>query len=171
MIGIKIIKESLFEVPLLKIQLKRTYVTGEMFNLKVKIVNLDKNPFLGGIFWIVIPWSASRLQVEWKFPISALAPNEVTIINYGNTHVLGPFPTLIYVKGKDRRGKIVKFCDMSGNRLDAQQKSKLTHIDTIFPKSAEELYQLWALIIAIVALSPLFVKEVIMPLLQWLMSA
>lgn len=73
------------------------------------------------------------------------------------------------MEGTDANGETINFCDIWGNRL-TMWRSGLIHVHTIIPKRAEELYQLWALIVAVISLSPLSIKDVIIPFLQWLLA-
>lgn len=98
----------------------------------------------------------------------------MTLQDYGRTHVLDDSPALFYVQGMDVNGQAISFCDMSGNQLKPQPPpfdlAGFTHIYTIIPKNAEELYQLWALVVALISVVPIFIKDIVIPLIQWLVS-
>lgn len=160
---------SLFEVPLLKIPLKHTFVTGEKYTLSAKIKNMGTSKFPGGSIDMKIIWP-NRLVVSWKIYVKALAPNEMIKEKYGVTDVLDDGPALLLVRGHDTKGKKISFCNFSGKRL-IPQPNDFTHVHTIIPKSAERLYTLWALIIAAASLLLLLVKDVVVPLLVRITSA
>lgn len=167
MIGIEIVAESCFKVPYLRIPKKHTFINGEKYKLSAKIKNMATTNFPGGNFHIVIQWS-NGLIVSWNFQVNALAPNESDEPEYGLTDVLGG-PALFLARGTDVNGQAANFCDLQGNSL-APQQSGYTHVYSIIPKNAEELYQLWTLIIGVVSLLPFLVKDIIIPLVQWLIS-
>lgn len=168
MIGIEIITQSCFKVPYLNIPKKHTFVAGKKYKLSAQIKNMSTSRFPGGSFKLIIQWP-NGLAVFWNFKVDPLAPNEICKPKYGITDVLDDGPALFLMKADDANGKPINFCDMWGNRL-APQQSRFTHVHTIIPKRAEELYQLWALIVAVISVFPIFIKEVIIPLLQWLIT-
>jgi len=165
MIGIEIVAESCFKVPYLRIPQKSTFINGEKYKLSAKIKNMGTKNFPGGNFQVIIQWSIG-LSVFWNFQVKPLSPNEVIEPEYGITDVLGG-PALFLAKGNDVNGKVVSFCDRWGNRLYSQP-SGYTHVYSIIPKNAEALYELWALIIAVISLFPIVIKDVIIPFVQWL---
>jgi len=167
-IAIEIIAKSCFKIPYLKIPKERIFITGEKYNLSAKIKNRGANTFPGGNFQIIIQWP-NGLVVGWPFRVKALAPGGIVELQYGVTAILDDGPALFLAKATDINGQNVDFCDIQGEKLHAQS-SGLTHVYTIIPKNAEELYQLWALVIAIISLFPIFVKDVLIPFLQWLIS-
>lgn len=168
MIGITIITESCFKVPYLNIHKKQTFITGENYELSAKIKNTSTIKFPGGDFQVRIQWS-NGLIVFWTFKVGALAPDEVSEQKYGITAVLDDGPALFLMQGIDANDKMIPLCDKWGNRL-VPQNSGFTHVHTIIPKRAEELYQLWAVMLAVVSLVPILIKDVIIPFLQWLIS-
>lgn len=168
MIGITIITKSCFKVPYLHIAKKQTFITGEKYELSAKIENMGTTTFPGGDFQVIIQWP-NGLAVFWNFKIGALAPKDFSEPKYGITDVLDDGPALFLMKGKDINGKMMALHDKWGNRL-APQTSGFTHVHTIIPKNAEELYQLWALIFAAISLVPILIKDVIIPFSQWLIS-
>jgi hypothetical protein len=70
----------------LKISKKNTFVTGEKYDLRIKIKNLDVAHFPGGVFDVKIIW-ANQMEVSWLFTTNALKPDEERIIKYGLTDV------------------------------------------------------------------------------------
>ena len=168
MIRMEIITESLFKIPYLGIRKKKIYVTGEKYSLRAKIENRSQNLFQGGTFQINIHWP-NGLVVRWPFTIGQLAPGGIHIENYGNTDVLDESPALFLVNGIDNNGQAILFCDGGGNQL-TPQPTGFVHLHTIIPKNAEALYQLWALVIAVISLFPILIKDVILPLGEWLLS-
>jgi len=173
MIAVQIKAESFFKIPLLGVPRKKIFVTGGEYTLSARIKNFSTEDFHGGNFLVLVRWP-NKLTVKWQFGIGTLTPNEVTSVDYGTTHVLDDSPALFLVKGTDVDGQAISFCDMSANRLEPQPHefdAGFVHIYTIIPKNAEELYQLWALIVAIISVVPIFIKDVIVPLIQWLIQA
>jgi len=173
MINIEIRAESSFKVPVLSISKKRTFVTVGEYTLSARIKNCSTENFLGGNFLVIIKWP-NGLVVNWPFKIGNLASSGMTLQDYGRTHVLDDSPALFYVQGMDVNGQAISFCDMSGNQLKPQPPpfdfAGFTHIYTIIPKNAEELYQLWALVVALISVVPIFIKDIVIPLIQWLVS-
>lgn len=167
MIGIEIVAESCFKVPYLRIHKKDTFINGEKYKLSAKIKNMGTGNFPGGKFQVIIQWS-NGLSVFWNFQVKSLSPNEGEEPEYGITDVLGG-PALFLAKGTDANGQLVSFCDKWRNKLICQP-SGYTHVYSIIPKNAEELYQLWALIVGVISLFPIVVKEVIIPAVQWLIA-
>jgi len=171
-IGIEIKAESSFKMPILRIPRRKTFVTGGEYKLSARIKNFDPEDFHGGTFLVLVRWP-NKLTVRWEFEIETLTPNEVISVDYGVTHVLDDSPALFLVKGTDVNEQAISFCDMNANRLKPQPRefdAGFVHIYTIIPKNAEELYQLWAVIVAIISVVPIFIKDVILPLIQWLIQ-
>jgi len=159
-IAMEILADSCFKVPILKISKKNTFVTGEKYDLRIKIKNLDAAQFPGGVFDVRIIW-ANQMKVSWSFTINALKPNEEKIVEYGLTDVLSDGAALFMAHAKDVNGQVIDFYDFAGNVL-IPQKSRYTHIYSIIPKNAEALYQLWALLFAVISFIALIVVDVIL---------
>ena len=55
-LAIRIGPESLFQVPLLKYTTKKSFVAGEPFKFRVKVINIGDAPFPGGKLIVNIEW-------------------------------------------------------------------------------------------------------------------
>jgi hypothetical protein len=159
-IAVEILADSCFKVPILKISKKNTFVTGEKYDLRIKIRNLDIVQFPGGVFDVRIIW-ANQMEVSWLFTVNALKPGEEKIVKYGLTDVLSDGAALFMAYAKDTNGQVIDFYDFAGNVL-FPQKSGYTHIYSIIPKNAEALYQLWALLFAVISFIASIVVDVIL---------
>ena len=174
MIGIELGAESLFRIPYLTIPIRRTFVTGEKFRVSATIKNLSEQQFLGGVLKVIIKWP-NGLLVTWGMTIGNLNADETAKEDF-TTDVLDDGPALFLAEATDNKGVSLDLYHMNKSVHSSQlwrlgtKSQKLFHIYTIIPKNAEELYQLWALIVAAISLSPIVVKELVLPLVQWLMS-
>lgn len=135
-------------------------MTGEKYDLRMKIKNLDVARFPGGVFDVRIIW-ANQMEVTWLLTINTLAPDEEKIVKYGLTDVLSDGAALFMAHAKDVNGQVIDFYDFVGNVL-IPQKSGYTHIYSIIPKNAEALYQLWALLFAVISFFALITVDVIL---------
>ena len=73
MIGIEVITESLFEVPYLRIRKKNTFITGQKYELSMRIRNMGANNFPGGNLQMRILWP-NGLNVFWNINAKPLVP-------------------------------------------------------------------------------------------------
>lgn len=60
-IAIEILTDSCFKVPILKFSKMNTFVTGEKYDLRIKLKNFDVAQFPGDVFDVRIVW-ANQLQ-------------------------------------------------------------------------------------------------------------
>jgi hypothetical protein len=176
MLGAEIITSSRFRIPYLGVLMPKTYVVGRKFVVTAHFVNHDTAAFLGGNVDVVWRWQ-NGLAVTWTIRLPSLAPNEHYNISFGETDVLDDSPALFYVDGipTANLNQHIQFCHVNGTSIQPQppQAGALAgwyHIHTIIPKRAEELYQLWAILVAIAALIPIATENIVIPILKWLIG-
>jgi len=162
-ICMEILASSRFRLPILKCRRERLFVTGERYDLKVRIKNIGTAIFPGGNFSLNIFWS-NGLLVYWRFKVGQLQPGKSIEVNYGSTDVLADGPALFYAEAVDLNGQPIDFYDTKGNLVPTQPVGNYkgwTHIYTIIPKNAEAIYSLWALEVAAVSLVILVIFQII----------
>lgn len=172
LIHIEIKTESLFEIPYLKISMKNNYITGGKYRLSAQIKNMGTDSFSGGQFHVIVRWPL--LSVFWNFQVGTLEPGETGVEEFGVSDVLDDRAALFLVSGEYDNKTPIPFCDKDRNQLEAWPKESefpgYVHVHTIIPKNAEELYQLWAFLIAAISLVSIFVKDIVISFLQLLTS-
>lgn len=170
----KIVTESLFRIPYFGCSYKK-FITGEKYKLSAQITNSGDTYFPDGTFNIRVKWP--YLTVFWSFEIRNLGPNETQTETFGEngiTDVLDNRAALFLVKGEDPNGNLIPIYDTEGSRKqvwdDDSEFPGFSHVHTIIPKDAEELYQLWGMLAAVAAIVAIAIKDVLVPFIQWLQS-
>ena len=166
LIGIKVLSKSMYKIPFIGIEQKKTYVHGEPFKLTAIIKNHEKSPFPGGILKFGLEWE-TKLKVDLPVTLPILKPQETYQTTIIQTDVLGRDPTLIHIRGEDIHQNKIMFSDLDKNPLYVTpsdfNRAGWVHIHTIYPKTREELYQLYGIILTGITLAVLVFKDLIIP--------
>lgn len=138
------------------------YLVGQEFEVVYKLTNTGNQNFLGGSFTVEIHWSNGQYETT-TYTIPPLSPGDTKLAKpKSNWGVLSRgFALFFLMDAKDNTGKNITLYKNPQNPIP-----KTVSFYSVLGKEPEELYQYWALIVAIIALL-ILVGEKALQILLW----
>jgi hypothetical protein len=156
--------ESKSKAKVLKKSVKH-YLVGQSFQVAYKVKNIGDQLFPGGTFYVQIIWPNGQLE-GWTYTIPQLTPEETSIAEPKSERgVLSQGFALFYLRNaRDNEGKGITLYKSPKDTLSVGNS-----FYSVLGKEPEELYQYWALIVAIGALL-ILVGEKVFQTIIWILS-
>jgi hypothetical protein len=141
------------------------YLVGQEFEAVYKLTNTGNQNFPGGTFSVVIHWPNGQYE-STTYTIPPLIPKETrAAVPKSKWGVLSRGFALFYLTdAKDNTGKSISINKSAHNPIP-----KTVSFYSVLGKEPEELYQYWALIVALVALL-ILVGEKVLEMLLWIIN-
>ena len=149
----------------------KSFVQGEKYEISFKLENIGKEVFPGGELYFKITWP-SQQEVRHHFPIASLRRNETHDTPKFLTDVLSDGYGLIYVSMpyvKDEQGNFCQIDFYSGKRVEDRFGIGRS-ISSVKSRTWEEIYEFWALIVAVISLAVIAIDIVLERFFAWLVG-
>jgi len=133
------------------------YLVGQNFKVVYKLENAGDQVFPGGRFTVAIQWPNGQFEVT-PYTVPSLKPKEAKQAEPASTWgvLCRGFALFFLVDARDKEGK-----DIILHKTPNDPVSRQASFHSVLGIESEEIYQLWAMIAAVVSLLVLVSEKVI----------
>lgn len=142
----------------------KSIISGQYFDIAVRLQNIGNETFPGADFHFEIVWPSQQM-VKHRFPIPKLEVNEIYDSPKFKTEALCDGFGLIFLRGrrspivKDGQGNLREIQFYEGKRTEDLMNIRVS-VASINSKRSEEIYEFWAMTISAISLLIIAIEKI-----------